>query len=368
MSIFKRALADSEINLIYTSQANPKYSELKDVDGMTLESRVIFDEGMFWVGRQEAEKLIGRIKLAGFNVLVPCVWHGMGTRYPTESVEKEGNRAYPTDPLKTLIEMAHKNGIEVHPWFTVALRQRKFHQEFYERGTPDEAFDVHKPEFGKFIRDIIVDVAKNYDIDGVNLDFIRTMGLCTSESCQVDYHERFGRKLLADIALTKPDGTLEPHVQQWQDHAILSIVRDIASGVKAAKPKAIISVDSYPLSRPSPEGREDIEWANADLIDAIFNMDYDKVPFYNHLDFAKDRLTNPRKLFLLCGNYDYDSKGKIYSRPASELAAIISTSRIQLPHGTGVYIYSMLSDAQVLELSKGVFAQPARPVWRASPE
>jgi hypothetical protein len=365
-AIFRRALNGSEIRQIYGAHARQKYVELKDQDGTVLESRVVFDEAMFWVGRNEAERLIDRIKRAGFNVFVPCVWHGMGVRYPSAGIEKEGNRVFTSDPLKTLIEVAHRNGIEVHPMFTVALRQRDFHQEFFDHGTPEQAFDVHKPQFRKFIADIIVDVAAKYDIDGVNLDYIRTMGMCTSESCQADYARQFGRKLLDDVSLTQRDGTLDPHVQQWQDQAILSIVMDVATKVKAVRPRAIISVDGYPLFGPSPEGREEISWANADLIGAIFNMDYGRVPFFNHIDFVKDKLRNPRKLFLLCGNYDYDSKGAIFSRPAADLADIISVSRQKLPHGIGVYIYSMLSDAQTVELSGGVFSNPARPAWRAS--
>ena len=38
------------------------------------ESRAVLDEGLHWVGRNGAETVCRRIKSAGFNVFIPCVW------------------------------------------------------------------------------------------------------------------------------------------------------------------------------------------------------------------------------------------------------------------------------------------------------
>ena len=102
-------------------------------------------------------------------------------------------------------------------------------------------YDMHMPGFRKYIVDIIMDVVKNYDIDGVNLDYIRTGGYCTSSFCQQDYQSKYGRDLLADLALSP----IPQEVRQWVAAAVEAIVQDVHDRVKAIKPHVIISVDGH---------------------------------------------------------------------------------------------------------------------------
>jgi uncharacterized lipoprotein YddW (UPF0748 family) len=48
-----------------------------------LESRAIFDESLSWITEVAAHNVCQRIKRAGFNVLMPNVWHGRGTAWPS---------------------------------------------------------------------------------------------------------------------------------------------------------------------------------------------------------------------------------------------------------------------------------------------
>src|SRR3569832_2068310 len=52
-------------------------------NGVLLESRVMLDEDMHWAySPAEADAILQRIKAAGFNVYVPCIYHGGGSWYP----------------------------------------------------------------------------------------------------------------------------------------------------------------------------------------------------------------------------------------------------------------------------------------------
>ncbi len=365
LAVYSTALTDEEIFAIFDKLKPPPPRRLQEINGQILETRAIFDGGTGWSTEGGARKTIERVKKAGFNVYVPCVWIGTGTYYPSSKAPPApGFTIITTDPLKRLIDIAHQNGIEVHPWFCVALRQRDFFPEFFGPGTPERAFDLHRPAFRKFIVELILDVIQRYDVQGINLDFIRTMGLCRCEFCQQEYRRTTGRDLLADINSSKP-GTSLPSLQKWQDDAVEDIVRQVKEKGKAIKPRLIISVCGYPMTTPNPEGREEISWANAGLIDLIFNMDYQYIPDFERQQVLRNRLKEPDKLVMLLANYQWDrvQKKHLITDPA-HLVRLIDNLRYRWPGAVGIYIYSLLNDAQVEKLSQGVFSLPARPFWR----
>ncbi len=359
--IFKRALTDEEILTIYETVGKPAYTPYTDKDGVIMQSRVIADEGRGWMTAEGAASTVARIKKAGFNVYMPCVWHGQGTRYPSDVAVSEPGKSFRIDPLKRLIDLAHAEGIEVHPIFTIALRQRDFYNKYYDDGTPKDAFNVHNPAFRKFIADLVIDAVQRYEVDGVNLDYIRTLGICVSPYCREDYSKKYGRNLLEDAVRRNGNKSISPHILQWQAQAVESIVRDIASRAKAIRPGIIISVDGHPTLKPNDEGREDLLWANSDLVDIVFNMDYRFNPDFAHLNLMTARFKEPEKLLQLVGNYDARGKKDITPRDADRVARLILHSLYRMPHGVGVYDYSFLTDEQMQKLADGPFRKAARP-------
>ena len=185
------------------------------------------------------------------------------------------------DPLQTLIERAHRAGIEVHPWITVVRREDTRHPEFFDAGTPDGAYDVHRREFREFMAALAEELASRYDIDGVNLDYIRTMGICRSESCARDFARETGRDLIADIAASKVAGPARDAIERWQDTAVRELVTSISGRVRAARPGARMTVSGHPVptgTLRALEGRAEVDWLRRGLIDAVFAMEYDAVP------------------------------------------------------------------------------------------
>lgn len=385
LALFNRALSDEEIVSI-CEQQNTQWQECgisslgeglsrpyipkKDTAGNILETRAIFDEGVGWVSEKGALETIRRIKKAGFNVYIPCVWHGKGSRYPTAlSVSEDGQDFRNGDPLRHLITIAHENGIEVHPWFCVALRQREFLPEFYSSETPQRAFDVHRPQFREFITSLVLDVVKRYAVDGVLLDYIRTMGICTCSYCVHAYRELYGRNLHDDMHKRSSKGELEPHLQRWQDNAVELIVSRIATEGKKIKPHLIVSVYGHPTPSflpPSMQGRREIKWANKGLIDVIYNGEYSQTPDFEKHQKVKEKMKNPSKLIILLGNYEKTINGKVIPRNTNLLIKLVSYSQRRFPEGIGIYLYSMLNDDQVEKLVEENFSTRSRPHWKTS--
>lgn len=252
--ILDRPLNDSEVAAAFAAQeerwaeieaerwawltevlAGAAPSLARDEQGRVLESRALLDEGSPWSDPAQIPNIVRRLQRAGFNVYIPCVWHGGGTRYPhpTEPVEPRLAEAYAklqVDPFAELVRQCHQAGIEVHAWFCVCKREGDVHPELVEEGTPAGFFDAHRPQFRDFIVNLMVEFVEKYGVDGVNLDYIRTGGLCTGPLCRAEYRERFGTQLQEDVRIKAEDGGPNPRIVQWQDEAIGDIVRRVAEG------------------------------------------------------------------------------------------------------------------------------------------
>ncbi|MBI3802944.1 MAG: family 10 glycosylhydrolase [Nitrospirae bacterium] len=333
----------------------------------TLESRAIFDEGLNWVTNASAVRLLDRIKKAGFNVFMPCVWHGMGTTWPSSLAPwtTQTPRIAGFDPLDNLIKLADGYDIEIHPWFTVTLRQREFLQQYYESGSPENAFDVHNDNFRAFISALITEVALRYPVQGINLDFMTTMGICRGAACIDQYTADTGRKLLADWNLRKLPGYGAQYLIAWQKEATTDILRRVSTKIRGLKKNILISINATPgVYDLTFQGDDSINWVDQGLSDVLYCMDYQPDPDTAKIRTWQAGMKRPQAVALLGGNFDVTSTGVVVARDAARVAQIISEARtIGSGDGVALYIYSRLSDAQIQTLSTGVFKTPAVPHW-----
>jgi len=334
------------------------------------ESRAIFDEGLNWASKDSAEVVCERIARAGFNVFVPCVWHGRGTIWPSNLApwDSDATQVHGFDPLGNLIEVARRFDLEVHPWFTVVRRDRDFFQEFYDSGTPSESFDVHRQGFRDLIVSLILEVVRRYPVHGVNLDYIRAGGVCLSDSCAADYFAKTGRNLLVDRAkLLLPGGNAQ-ELATWQEEAVEDIVRRVATGARQLNSKIVMSVDAVP-GHPidKTQGRNSVKWADTGLVDVVYMMHYEANPDWESFRLVQKSMKRPEALVVLCGNYEDVTvpMKAVVSRDARKVVALLSEARqFQQGNGLGLYLYSRLSDQQVSELGAQTFSVKAKPSWR----
>jgi len=365
---FNRKLTDEEIRQFY-EQKFPYTPEV--VSGNVKQIRMILDEGTNWATEEGARKVIDDISKTNFNVYVPCVWHGSGSRYKSDIVVQDDRIAslenVSVDPLQRVIEYANAKNIEVHPWIVVADRNRDFLDEYYD-GSPEGAFNVHRPEFRKFITDLAIELANKYHIGGIVLDYIRSKGVCTAEFCINDYKNKFGRDLMVDKDVYLDDGSREEHVQKWLDSSVADIVKSVSSEVKKINSNIKISVCGAPrpsVLPPHPEGRREVVWANNGYIDMILNMDYSQTPDFERIDFVKAEIPSSVKLIELVGNYEKEGKGApVFSRDASILNNIMSYCLLRWPDAVGLYWYDSLNTDQITALTNDIFRNQAILPWQ----
>jgi hypothetical protein len=342
--------------------------------GVRREARVLFDESWQWArSRQEIDLVVARTKRAGFNVLVPAVWLGRGTHYPSRVAEPIPELVQVLrqgfDPLEYLIDRAHRSGLEVHPMFTIARRDTDRWPDYFGPGVPEGAFNVHDGRFRRFIADVVIDVVRRYDVDGVNLDYIRTMGICTTPACKKDYRLRYGKELPDDLREVGVDTRARERLQAWQDDAVRAIVTSVAAEARVARPKVLISVAGNPVASPglrALQGRDEIGWVKAGLVDLVYSMQYEStVDIRNHERVATE-IGSAGHVVLLLANFDVID-GVATARPDWVVDRLARFAQTRFPgQGVGFYLRAMLNDEQVEVLGNGAFRQPAVPHWTLS--
>jgi glycosyl hydrolase family 10 len=343
--------------------------------GKLLESRIIFSHIFNVVYFKEgADGFLDRIKSAGFNVYMPELWHGGGAFFRSETTNIapkyakyfKGN----ADPTAEMIKKAHARGIEVHPAFDVSYRGwPDAHPEFSKDGMPTEGgyltpYDVQDPKFRDFIVKEIVAFVTKYDVDGIALDYVRAIGgLGFSKIASEIYRKKYN----ADLNELK--GKLTPKLKtrmlEWQEQAISDIVKRVSKGIRAVKPKVIISTCGHPLpkSQLQKEGRNEWLWLEKGWIDISLNMDYAWAPDFKAFEKAAKSVKCSKRFIILLGDFDRDGD-KSFPRKPEQLVHLVDYALKKYPgYGVGIYDYGSLSDEQIKALRAGPFKEKAVPYW-----
>lgn len=159
------------------------------------------------------------------------------------------------DPLTMWVDEGHKRGIEIHCWFNP---YRALHPSSVKGGISDDHISKTNPEIAKKYGDffwlnptdqrvqdlsmqVIMDVVKRYDIDGVHMD---------------DYFYPYPS--YADGADFPDDDTWEKYQasggelerDDWRREAVDKFVERLYNEVKAAKPHVKVGISPFGIARP----------------------------------------------------------------------------------------------------------------------
>jgi uncharacterized lipoprotein YddW (UPF0748 family) len=164
-------------------------------------SQTIDEMRAVWITNVDSDVLMTDTKIAeamdylesiGINVVFPVVWNKGYTIYPSDVMNAEfGIPIWPgvagRDPLKRLVIEAHRNGIEVIPWFefgfssSYSLNGGHILAKYPEWALKNSSgnlvvkngFDWMSgivPGVQNFITSLVLEVIDNYDVDGVQGD------------------------------------------------------------------------------------------------------------------------------------------------------------------------------------------------------
>jgi len=349
--------------------ARQGYEPARNAEGTIRETRAIWISTRDIATAEGVDVLVKRCREAGLNVLIPDIFVrntfvAKTDLMPTAEPAQEG-----FDPLGDLIEKAHAAGLEVHPWFCVTYRDRAFRSWFREKhgtgidmlGRDGEPIvlgaDVHRAEYRRFVVELMAGVARDYPVDGIHLDYIRSMGRCYCRACGAEFAAQFGTPL---------SEATEQQWIRWQRRAVGEIVRQTAERVRKVRPRAIMSAAVFSnLGGGAAQGQDPGAWARHNWLDLVLPMDYRMQTLEvraNERQFL-DALDDDGKLVTGLSLYAR-SGGKVTSRTPELVREQIELVRRLGIHGYCLFAYSNMSDKQWQMLRDELNAEPAVPYFR----
>lgn len=236
------------------------------------------------------EESMQNLSEGGFNAIVPNMWWGGVALYDSEYLPHHPVVAERGDQIVECLEAAKRYGIEVHPWKVNwnlgSAAPDWFVEQLREEGRLQQSFD------GEEIRwlcpsdernfelelNTMLEVALNYDVDGVHFDYIRYPGPqgCFCERCHRKFEAATGLEVENWPEDTRENEEVREAWVQWRCDNISRLVEATAEGVRAVKPDCKISAavfSSYPNCRESI-GQDWAYWIEQGWLDFVCPMDY----------------------------------------------------------------------------------------------
>ena len=161
------------------------------------------------------------------------------------------------DPLAFAIQEAHRRGLELHAWFNpfralhpqtkspvAAGHISRTHPEFVRRYGDQYVLDPGLPAVRQHVLEVILDVVRRYDVDGVQFD---------------DYFYPYPQKDAAGRDLEFPDGAAWKKYGQasgffnrddWRRANVNQFVHSVYQSIKASKPWVKFGISPFGIWRP----------------------------------------------------------------------------------------------------------------------
>ncbi|MFN8672372.1 MAG: family 10 glycosylhydrolase [Candidatus Sericytochromatia bacterium] len=353
---------------------NIKLADLSLMYSRNIETRGLYlDTDTIPTTKKEIEELIIKIKKANFNVIYPEVFRRGYSIYPNNISDTDDRfKASDFDVLEYIIEVAHKNNLEVYPWFWCFRVKSPLWGDSFLKKYPDlvarrEKYNFEdreplflspsEPKARELVTKIVSNVVKNYSVDGVLLDYIRfdeTLpdDILTKKYFRDYYFSKYKKEPPKKIIQGDND-FLE--FQLWRENQVTESVKSIRKEILAHKPKIKLGVAVF---RNEKETRllkmQDWRyWYNTALIDFVCPMLYTDLPkdLNTWVDTESDDDT--RKDFL------YPSLGALRFNKNSDLYPLVDLLHERKVTGFNIFSLIHFGTETFEDLSKGVFRKPA---------
>ncbi|NUN71336.1 MAG: family 10 glycosylhydrolase [Bacteroidetes bacterium] len=219
--------------------------------------------------RQGIDRAVDHCASVGINTIFVVTWNKAMTTYPSAVVKQVTSREIDTlytgrDPLKELIESAHRKGIRVVAWFEFGfassfkqnggtlLQARPHWSSRNAEGklvtkNGFEWLNAFHPEVQDFMLAMVLEVVQKYDIDGVQGD--DRLPAMPSEGGYDPY--TVARYKSEHGGAAPPKDHKDPAWVQWRADILNAFMKRMYSEVKALKPQVsvVMAPSVYPWSK-----------------------------------------------------------------------------------------------------------------------
>ena len=272
---------------------------------------VWLDRGTIVAARSERglAAVFDRLAAAGINTVFFETLNAGYTIYPSQVAPQQNPLTVGWDPLASAVKLAHERGMELHAWVWVFATGNKRHNTLIGKPSsyPGPVLSAHPdwanidnkgrtqhPNDGKFYLDpanpearnyllrIVSEIANNYKVDGVQLDYIRYPFQDDNAGFTYGYgmaaRQQFKQLTGADpVNISPSSGSLWRQWVEFKTNQINSFVAEVSQLLRQNYPRTILSVAVFP--HPESQRIYKIQqnwevWARQGIVDLIVPMTY----------------------------------------------------------------------------------------------
>ena len=297
------------ISLLFPAFSMARSKPMREIRGVwitNIDSDVLFTRNKLAIAIKELRNL-------NFNTIYPVVWNWGYTTDPSKVAKRVvGSSFMPKksagilihrpltksegfegrDMLKEAVIQGHKRGMAVIPWFEFGLMTpatndpagsdlAKLHPDWLttkqDGGTvwkegqdPRVWLNPFRPDVQKFIIDLVVEVVKNYNVDGIQFD--DHFGLP---------HEFGYDKFTVNLYKQEHQGKLPPtntkdvEWTNWRADKITLFMGDLFRAIKAVNSKVIVSISPNPQGYAKSSFLQDwSKWEQLGLVEELLIQVY----------------------------------------------------------------------------------------------
>lgn len=244
--------------------------------------------------RENIRAAVELCKELGFNTIFVVTWNRAQTQYPSKVVENVTGvnidpRFKGRDPLREVIEEAHKRDIKVFAWFEfgfsssygdptggpLIVKKPEWasldrHGKITEKNN-FQWMNAFHPEVQQFIKDLVLEVVRNYDVDGIQGD--DRLPALPSNGGYDPYTVALYKKEHNGNA--PPDNEKDYEWIKWRSSRLNLFLKDLVDELREEKDDFIISMapSIYPWSEENYL-QDWPAWLDMGLVDLIIPQVY----------------------------------------------------------------------------------------------
>ncbi len=347
-----------------------------------------------WIAAEESDVFRSRASIAdameflarhNVNVVYPAVWYAGVTLHPSRVLDEtigivQDPRYAGRDPLAETLVEAHVRGIEVVPWFEYgftttndaspnSLLGRK--PMWAARDAAGERIaragvtwlNAMDPDVQQFVSALVLEVARNYDVDGVQGD--ERLPALPLDGGYDKVTSELWRK---DRRLAPPPAT-DPRWIAWRAGRLTDFLAHLTRDVHGISLGIVVSASPSPYRLGLDEYLQDSKtWMERGIVDLFQPRCYRReVVNYKQLVDEQHALMPPNSRTVFApGILIQSGSWRMGSR---ELVAMVEYNRDRGYDGEVLFHYSALraKDGELARaLSSGPYAEPARVPHRST--
>jgi uncharacterized lipoprotein YddW (UPF0748 family) len=229
------------------------------------------------------------LRESGFNALFPnLLWAGLA-HYPSQVLPVADRLSTQGDQLAECLKACRQHHLQIHVWkvclnlataptnFLARLRAEGRTQKGRTGEDLDWLCPSHPDNFA-LERDSLLEVVRNYDVDGIHFDYIRYpgAGACFCEGCRARFQQAAGVKIEKWPAEAL-NGPLAAPFADWRRDQITRLVKTVSLEARQLKPGLRISAAVFGdwASARQDVGQDWKLWVDSGFLDFVCPMDYE---------------------------------------------------------------------------------------------